>query len=213
MKHNSFAIAAVRRAGGPSKARERLISAVRRLLQSHDPSGITTSVVLREAGVARNTLYLHFENHAQLLETALLSIFSAAVQENIDSVEQALRKSKTRSEFFRKVAVVIRDSNSRNRRKFRIERCRLIVHAENNDGFAAVMAAEQSRINAQFTELLEQCRQRGWIRGSVKSSVAAVLVQALTLGKVIDDISGKKLSEDDWFDMYLEVVNKVIMGS
>jgi hypothetical protein len=75
------------------------------------------------------------------------------------------------------------------------------------------MAAEQSRINAQFTELLEQCRQRGWIRGSVKSSVAAVLVQALTLGKVIDDISGKKLSEDDWFDMYLEVVNKVIMGS
>jgi hypothetical protein len=43
--------------------------------------------------------------------------------------------------------------------------------------------------------------------------VAAVLVHALTLGKVIDDISGKKLSEDDWFDMYLEVVNKVIMGS
>jgi AcrR family transcriptional regulator len=213
MKQNSFALGAFRRERKPSKARDSLIAAVRRLLQVHDPSGITTSMVLREAGVARNTLYLHFENHAQLLETALLSIFSAAIQENINSVEQAIKKSKSRGEFVRKVAVILKDSNGRNRRKFRIERCRLIVHAETNESFAAVMAAEQNRINSDFTKLLEQCRQKGWIRGGVGSPVAAVLVQALTLGKVIDDISGKKLSEDEWLDMYLEVVNKVIMGS
>lgn len=186
--------------------------AVRRLLANHDPGDITTTMVLSEANVARNTLYLHFENHSHLLESTLLLIFSEAVQQNLDSFEEVIAKSKTKSEFLRRMTVILRESQSRNRRKFRIERCRLIVHSENNDSFAAVLAVEQNRINAEFAKLFERCRQKGWMKGSTGSAVAAVLVQSLTLGKVIDDISGKKLAEDDWLASYLEIVNKVILG-
>lgn len=45
------------------------------------------------------------------------------------------------------------------------------------------------------------------------SPAASVLIQALTLGKVIDDISGKKLTEDAWLDTYLTIVNTVILGN
>ena len=45
------------------------------------------------------------------------------------------------------------------------------------------------------------------------SPAASVLIQALTLGKVIDDISGKKLTEDAWLDTYLKIVNTVILGN
>ncbi len=213
MNNNSFAIAPTKRKQKVSAARERLIAAVRRLLLTHDPAAITTTIVLNEAGVARNTLYLHFDNHAHLLETALLSSFSDAVQSNLRAFETAIEKSKTKNEFIRRITVILEDSQSRSRRKFRIERCRLIVHAETNEGFAAVMAAEQNRINAEFSKLFERCREKGWMRGAIGSPAAAVLIQALTLGKVIDDISGKKLTEDVWLDTYLKIVNTVILGN
>ncbi len=213
MNNNSFAIAPTKRKQKVSAARERLIAAVRRLLLTHDPAAITTTMVLNEAGVARNTLYLHFENHGHLLETALLSSFSDAVQNNLRAFETAIEKSKTKSDFIRRITVILEDSQSRSRRKFRIERCRLIVHAETNEVFAAVMAAEQNKINAEFSRLFEKCRAKGWMKGAIGTSAAAVLIQALTLGKVIDDISGKKLTEDVWLDTYLKIVNTVILGN
>lgn len=213
MNKNYFALAPTKRTRKVSAARNRLISAVRTLLLGHDPARITTTMVLKEAGVARNTLYLHFDNHAHLLETALLSSFSDAVQKNLCSFETAIEKPKTKSEFVRRITAILEESQSRSRRKFRVERCRLIVHAETNESFAAVMATEQNRINAEFSKLFERCREKGWMKGAIGSPAAAVLIQALTLGKVIDDISGKKLTEDAWLDTYLTIVNTVILGN
>lgn len=213
MKQNSFALAISRRNRKASEARERLILAVRKLLLIHDPADITTTMVLREANVARNTLYLHFESHAQLLETALLQSFSETVQTNLTAFETAIVKAKSKSDFMRRVTLIVRESQSRSQRKFRIERCRLIVHSETNPSFAAVLAAEQNRITADFARLFDQCRQNDWMKGAVGSSAAALLVQALTLGKVIDDISGKKLPEDVWLETYMEIVTKVLLGA
>lgn len=41
-------------------------------------------MVLKETGVARNTLYLHFENQAALIDSALLSIFRDGVYQNAE---------------------------------------------------------------------------------------------------------------------------------
>lgn len=210
MKQNSFALTISRRNKKTSETRGRLISAVRTLLLSHDPADITTTMVLREANVARNTLYLHFESHAQLLETALLLSFSETVQANVTAFETAITKAKNKSDFMRRVTLIVRESQSRTQRKFRIGRCRLIVHSETNPSFAAVLSGEQNRITADFAKLFDQCRQNGWMKGTVNSSAAAVLVQALTLGKVIDDISGEKLPEDVWLDTFMEIVIKVL---
>jgi AcrR family transcriptional regulator len=200
------------RANGSSATRDRLLAAVRKLLIAYNPGEITTAMVLREANVARNTLYYHFDNHADLLDTAMLASFSEAVRENVKAFEMAIAHSNSKDEFLGKVAEILQQTQTRSRRSFRIERCRLIIHAESNRSFAAVMAAEQNRINSDFANLFDQCREKGWMKGMPSSPAAAVVVQALTLGRVIDDVAGEKLPERDWLEMFTDILHDVIFG-
>jgi AcrR family transcriptional regulator len=212
-KPNARTLGAQRlRVNGTSATRDRLLAAVRKLLIGHNPSDITTAMVLREANVARNTLYYHFDNHADLLDTAMLASFSEAVNENVKAFETALSQASSKDQFLGMVTDILQQTQTRSRRSFRIERCRLIIHAEFNRSFAAVMAAEQNRINSDFVKLFDQCREKGWMKGQVSSPAAAVFVQALTLGRVIDDVAGEKLPESDWLEMFSGILHSAIFG-
>lgn len=212
MAQNVFALTPPRRNDKQSAARDRLINAVRSLLLVHDPSEITTTMVLREADVARNTLYLHFEDHANLLETVLLSVFLEGVEEHAAMFKAALDQSRSKAEFSKRVGEIIRISQSRARAEFRLTRCRLIAHCSQSPRFRKLLATEQTKINKKFAELFECLRHKNWLKNTVDPAAAAVLVQALTLGRVVDDVAGIKLPESEWNNMYLQIIRKVLMA-
>jgi AcrR family transcriptional regulator len=93
-----------------SPAKRRLLDAAIKLLGKLRPSEITTTMVLQEAGAARNTLYLHFENQAALIESALLSIFLDGVYQNADMLEKSLKQSRDKPDFIRHAEKIIRVS-------------------------------------------------------------------------------------------------------
>jgi AcrR family transcriptional regulator len=212
MAQNAFALTPQRRNRKQSPARERLIKAVRTLLLAHEPSEITTTMVLREANVARNTLYLHFEDHANLLETVLLSMFLEGVEQHAALLKSATMESKTKSEFWKRAAEIVRISQAKYRWDFRLARCRLIAHSKESPRFGKLLAADQNKINDKFTELFVELRRKGWMKGNVQPAAAAVLVQALTLGRIVDDVATKKLREEDWNDLYLQIMRKVVFA-
>lgn len=169
-------------------------------------------MVLREAKVARNTLYLHFEDHANLLETVLLAMFLEGVQQHATMLKAAIDESKSKAEFIRRITELIQVSQSRDRWDFRLARCRLITHCSESPRFAKLLAADQTEINEMFTELFVELRRKGWMKGNVQPATAAVLIQALTMGRIIDDVAAKKLREEDWNGVYLQIIRKVILA-
>lgn len=212
MGTNAFALTATRGVRKNSLAKQRLLDAAKKLLEEHPPGEITTAMVLQEADVARNTLYLHFENQAALIESALLSIFLDAVRAHADMLEQSLSRSKTKSEFLRHAAEIIRVSQDQDRRAFRIARCRLIAHSEKNPRFSKVLGLEQTRINDRFIKSFSELQGRGWLNPAITPAAAAILVQAVTLGRVVDDVASKKLEEQAWNDTYMNIVKKIILN-
>jgi len=50
------------------------------------------------------------------------------------------------------------------------------------------------------------------MKGNVQPAAAAVLVQALTLGRIVDDVASKKLREEDWNNLYLQIIRKVVFA-
>ena len=44
-------------------------------------------------------------------------------------------------------------------------------------------------------------------------ATAAVLVQALTLGRVVDDVAATKLTEDEWNNAFMAIIRNVILGN
>lgn len=195
-----------------SPAKRRLLEAVARLLKEHHPGEISTSMVLDEAKVARNTLYLHFENLAALLEASLLSIFLDGVRRHVSMLESALPLSATQEDFLSHVVEIIKVSQSEDRRSFRIARCRLVAHAEKNARFSKVLATEQTLINERFIQVFTDLQKRGWLNSDITPEVAAVLVQAISLGRVVDDIASKQLDGLAWNRAYFSIVKRVVLS-
>ena len=54
---------------------------------------------------------------------------------------------------------------------------------------------------------------RGWLNQAITPAAAAILIQAVTLGRVVDDVASRKLNEEDWNDAYLSIVRKVILAA
>ena len=97
-------------------------------------------MVLKETGVARNPLSLHFENQAALIDSALLSIFRDGVYQNAEM------------------------------------------------------------------------QARGWLNSGITPAAATILVQAITLGRIVDDVASKKVNEKAWREAYMSVVKRVILS-
>ena len=213
MSKKPFAFASgTRKPRRESPAKRRLLDAAIQLLGKLRPSEITTTMVLKEAGVARNTLYLHFENQAALIESALLSIFLDGVYQNADMLEKSLKQSRNKPDFLRHAEKIIRVSQDPDRRAFRIARCRLIALAEKNPRFAKILGAEQNLVNERFTRLFAEMHARGWLNSEITPAAATILVQAITLGRIVDDVASKKVNEKAWRDTYMSVVKKVILS-
>lgn len=205
VKPNSFALPS-HRGNRESPARDRLIQAVRSLLEKHHPSQLTTSMILKEAGVARNTLYLHFEDLSNLLETVLLSIFSKSVEENVQAAQSLVDGSKTKAELLGRMPELIADAQSDARQVNRFARCRLVAYSEANPRLAKLLAAGQTRLTAQFQKVFETIKEKSWLRDHVDPAAAGVLVQPMTLSKVIDDVSDKQLPWSVWNKMFSHVI-------
>jgi len=212
MSRNVFSLAASRTVRNDSPAKQRLFDAVKTLLESHAPGEITTTMVLQEAGVARNTLYLHYESHAALLEAVLLSVFLDGVKSHLDMMNKALDEASSKDDFRRLAREIINNAQGRDRRDFRLSRCRLIAHADKSPRFQKILGDEQSLINERFAEFFTRLQQKGWMGKQMSAATAAVLVQAITLGRAIDDIAAKNLPPDDWNAAYMQIVDKVILG-
>lgn len=49
-------------------------------------------------------------------------------------------------------------------------------------------------------------KKKGWVKKSIKPRPAAVLIQAYTLGKIVDDVAETKMPDEDWNALIDEVV-------
>ena len=71
---------------------------------------------------------------------------------------------------------------------------------------------EQSSINKGYTAFFVELQRKGWMGNNISPNTAAVLIQALTLGRVIDDVSEEKISQASWNDAFMKITREVILA-
>jgi hypothetical protein len=75
------------------------------------------------------------------------------------------------------------------------------------------LGQEQSRLTNGLTDLVIYFQGKGWARQDLDARAIAVLVQAYTLGKVVDDIVDEPMSETAWNHLINQVVDLVLVVS
>ena len=80
----------------------------------------------------------------------------------------------------------------------RFERARALGMAGWNPRFRRVLGEEQRRLTEALTDLFREAQHKGWMNAQFDPHAAAVLIQAYTLGQVVNDIDDEPMSRDAW---------------
>lgn len=192
---------------------EHLLACAMGLLDNHPPSEITSEMILKSSGVSKGSLYYHFNDLSDLLETALVRSFSTVVDENIAILRELTTSASNAADYHRAVIDFNNFAQSAERSSFRLARVRLLGLATSNTRMASRLAAEQTRLTKVYTELLEIAQAKGWLRSDISAHGIAVFFQAITVGRVVDDISEELMDLENWKKLIMKVAQDFLLPS
>ena len=167
---------------------------------------ITVEMVLDRSGISKGSLYHHFEDIYHLLEAAMIVRYARYVDSNIAALQALLSAAKTGEEFYLGLSQLSAITQGEGMKRARQERALTIGRAITSPRMSVLLQGEQQRLTDALVQLIKDAQARKLCNPEIEAHALAVLMQAWTLGKIVDDLSESPVDNDT----YLTLVNRVI---
>lgn len=191
--------------------RRTLLETMVRMLDDKPAEMLTCDEVLAEAGVSRGSLYHHFQDYPDLVEHALVARFARQVDGSVEALTTALDTAASRDEFRDLLVELTRRAQLPGRASRRMERIVTFAHSANSPRLRAMLAAEQQRLTDAQAELVADAQGKGWVAPDLDPQAVAVLIQAYTLGRVVDDITPEPVDPAVWVALIGRMIDRTIL--
>ena len=116
----------------------------------------------------------------------------------------------SREEIFAGIARLTEQTQSPEFRGNRIERVQTVGRAARNPNLQSLLNDEQHRLNGALADLIREGQIKGWLNRDIDAMSAAVLIQAYTLGRVLDDITEPHLDPEKWTALIHRLTERVL---
>lgn len=186
-----------------------LLQTVVDMLDTNQPDQINSDQVLENSGVSKGSLYHHYNDFPDLMESALVYRFGKYVDVSVQALSQVIKNAKTKEQLIEGIKQVTRDTQSSKMKETRFNRVRILAIAANNERMSKKLGVEQERLTQALADLFRESIERGFGDPAFDPRTIGVLVQAYTMGKVVDDITSVHMDEEKWvylIDRILETV-------
>lgn len=183
-----------------------LIECAADLLDKYRFDEITVEMVLDRSGVSKGSLYHHFEDIYHLLEAAMIVRYARYVDNNIAALQSLLYTTKTSEEFYLGLSQLSAVTQGEGMKRARQERALTIGRAITSPRMSVLLQGEQQRLTDVLVQLIKDAQAQNLCNAGIDAHALAVLMQAWTLGKIVDDLSESPVDND----AYLTLVNLVI---
>jgi AcrR family transcriptional regulator len=189
--------------------KQTLIDTVVTLMDTQPVMEINSDQVLEISGISKGSLYHHFEDFPELVESAMVTRFARSVDNSIMMLNEIINNSKSREEVVEGLKKVTRATQAEELMPHRAERVIAIAKAIRIPRMKDHLGEEQNRLTEALADLYRESVERGWADPAIDPRVVGVMVQAYTIGKIVDDITPTRMKAENWnsaIDLVLEKV-------
>lgn len=189
-----------------------LIETVTNLLDVKAADQITSEEVLHLSGVSRGSLYHHFEDFDDLVDSALVKRFGKYIAESnagFAALSLTVNNTKDLKAALRRMT---RWAHDPARSVYRFERIRIFARASEKPSLRAKLAIEQDALTQHQVDIISGWQERGFITKAVEARSIATVIQAIVLGRVVDEIATVHVNQDDWISMMDAMMDMFVVG-
>ena len=196
--------------------KQKLLEVTVALLENQIPEAIKSDEVLEKSGVVKGSLYYHFEDFSDLLESAQILAFERHVEGMLEGMLDSLRDILLTNEDPQSARLAF-ESEALHRklnisRDLRIERFSVIYGAITSERMRSKLIPTQEALVLRWMEIIDICKSRGWADDLLDSRSVAILIQGANLSRVIDDISYSHVDSVAWFRTLTFLLDSFFFG-
>lgn len=189
-----------------------LVDTTSKLMDVKAPEDISVDEVLQISGVSKGSMYHHFEDLSELIETAQIARYSHWVDISIVNMTDVVRSAITKDDLYKSLSAVTQNTQSAKRRSSRIERAAALSRRNASPRYIEMLGKESDRLAEGIADLAREAQEKGLFTKSLSSYAIALFVQAYTLGKIVDDYSFKPVPDEEWNELIMSVIKNVFMA-
>lgn len=178
-----------------------LVETVVELLETKKPNEILAEEVLEISGVSKGSMYHHFEDLQELVETAQLVRYSKWIDLSIEFMTKYVLGASNKENFVESLRKLTELTQASDRKGARAERARALAACFDNPRMAKAMGAETQRHTDALADIIQEVQHRGFIRPDVDPKAIAVFIQSYTLGKMVNDYNPTGVDDQTWVEL------------
>lgn len=187
--------------------RARILDLAVAAIDAGGEAALRVEPILDAAGVTAPTLYHHFGSRDGLVIAAQIERYTRQTRTDIAAIARAVAQCTSGDEL--RTALRITWSRSlAQRSESRWRRISVVGSAYARPELAAAVAMAQDGIVEALTEILEPCRERGWLRPGIDLPSTIAWHHSLLIGRVFME-HGQRLGDPaEWDRLALEALDR-----
>ena len=182
-----------------------LVETVVAMLETKKPTEILAEEVLEVSGVSKGSMYHHFEDLQELVETAQLIRYSKWIDASIEFMTTYVLGATNREDFIESLRKLTELTQSVDRKGARAERARALAACFDNPRMAKLMGEETQRHTDALADIIREVQNRDFVRSDIDAKAVAVFIQSYTLGKMVNDYNPTGVQDDVWVNMITDM--------
>lgn len=183
-----------------------LVETTSKLLDEKVAIQVSAEEVLERSGISRGSMYHHFVDLDDLLETTQVWRYSRWVDASVKFMYDFVITSRTKDEVRAALRKLTEITQSDDRRAARAQRALTIALCSSNDRMAKKLSPEIKRLTDCIEDVCEELKNKGLLKQSIDSYAASTFIQAYTLGKIVNDFNPEPVGEEQWIELIMAIV-------
>ena len=157
-------------------------------LETHGESGFDMDSVLNQTGVARSSLYHHFDNKAGLIAAAEIEIIRSSMHEENVMQRKMFEQCTSFKELFDIVTLFMRAESPDRGVDVRRSRTRLMTAALHNRKVQEAIVEAQQAESRYYAESLVIAQKNGVVRKDIDTLAVSYWIQGQFFGRILLDL-------------------------